>query len=63
MVDLRTVRRVLALDLGMDEQSIESYLNSVDLSDAEGSGDAGIPLSEALRIVAEAEAAAASYAN
>ena len=54
MVDLRTVRRVLALDLGMTNQAIRSYLDEQGWPADPGSDSAGVPLAEALRIVAEA---------
>ena len=53
MVTLHSVRRILAVDLGLDAEAIEHYLAGTVTS---GPGAGEIPLAEALRIVATAEA-------
>jgi len=59
MVDLLTVKRVLALDLGMSSQAIASYLDEHWPSAAQS---AAITIAEALRVVAVAETLAAAAA-
>jgi hypothetical protein len=58
MVDLLTVKRILALDLRMSSTAIESHLSLL-LPGSEASDSTAIPLAEALRIVASAEELAA----
>lgn len=54
MITLRTMRRVLALDLGMDAEAVGRCLESVAGTDLWDSKE--IPLDLALRIVETAEA-------
>lgn len=55
MVNLRTVKRVLALDLGLDSEAIERCLDCAALVDRTAPDSTEIPLADALRIVALAE--------
>ena len=60
MIDLRSLRRVLALDLGLDAKAIDRCLASLVPTGAGASDATGIPLADALRVVALAEAGAAA---
>lgn len=55
MVNLHTVRRVLALDLGLDAEAIERCLGCAAVVDPAAPASTEIPLADALRIVALAE--------
>jgi hypothetical protein len=56
MINLRTVRRVLALDLGLDAEAVQRCLNSAAPIRAEAADSTEISLEEALHIVEIAEA-------
>jgi hypothetical protein len=56
VVTLRTVKRVLALDLGLNADTITSCLGQAAYLSEDLSELTEIPLAEALRIVAMAEA-------
>lgn len=56
MVDLRSLRRVLALDLGLDAQAVRLCLVNLLPAYTDASDATEIPLAEALRVVALAEA-------
>lgn len=58
MVNLRTMRRILALDLGMDPDQVERCLTT--LAGPELWDSMEIPLDLALRIVEDAEASGCS---
>lgn len=60
MVDLRSMRRVLALDLGLDARAIDRCLASLLPTGAGAADVTAIPLADALRIVTLAEADAAA---
>ncbi|MFL6023590.1 MAG: hypothetical protein ACJ72O_09650 [Marmoricola sp.] len=60
MVDLFTVKRVLALDLGMSHAAIVAHLGELGLPVTAGSDTTEISLVEALRVVAVAESRARS---
>ncbi len=55
MVNLKTVRRVLALDLGLDSEAIDRCLGRAAVVDPAAPESTEIPLADALRVVALAE--------
>jgi len=58
MIDLFTVKRVLAPDLGMNPRAIVAHLDELGLPVTAGSDSAEISLAQALQIVAVAESRA-----
>lgn len=60
MIDLRSLRRVLALDLGLDATAIDRCLANLVPAGAGASDTTVIPLAEALRVVVLAEAGGAA---